>query len=258
MKCHPVEQISRPPHSALSLAAERIPTFATTPRRLPRPASASSPRGPQMPSAEPHSPSTTALSKHSAVPTDGIGCSAGLALLAASPIGLAPADPGRRALFLGWFGIRSPQCLARQRRPWRDPPQRWGQERAGYDPRRTPCSIPTSTWIPLMLLGSFGSQFAEELRPAFAAGAMLASSGLVLRTGVRGGGILPWLAWGRVQQAIDLVVGLIMLVLAVKLALVPYRPHEVIFVPGFIQNESWCHLLTYSSVKFPALVKRYS
>ena len=28
----------------------------------------------------------------------------------------------------------------------------------------------------------------------------------------------PWLARGRVQQAIDLVVGLIMLVLAVKLA----------------------------------------
>ena len=27
----------------------------------------------------------------------------------------------------------------------------------------------------LMLLGSFGSQFAEDLRPAFAAGAMLAS-----------------------------------------------------------------------------------
>lgn len=26
-----------------------------------------------------------------------------------------------------------------------------------------------------MLLGSFGSQFAEDLRPAFAAGAMLAS-----------------------------------------------------------------------------------
>lgn len=71
----------------------------------------------------------------------------------------------------------------------------------------------------LMLLGSFGSQFAEELRPAFAAGAMLAS--LVWFYGLAFGAaaLSPWLARGRVQQAIDLVVGLIMLVLAAKLAL---------------------------------------
>jgi L-lysine exporter family protein LysE/ArgO len=69
-----------------------------------------------------------------------------------------------------------------------------------------------------MLLGSFGSQFAEELRPAFAAGpCWLPWSG---STDWRsGGGFSPWLARGRVQQAIDLVVGLIMLVLAAKLAL---------------------------------------
>ena len=71
----------------------------------------------------------------------------------------------------------------------------------------------------LMLLGSFGSQFAEELRPASRRGAMLAS--LVWFYGLAFGAAaaLPLVCPGRVQQAIDLVVGLIMLVLAVKLAL---------------------------------------
>ena len=70
----------------------------------------------------------------------------------------------------------------------------------------------------LMLLGSFGSQFAEDLRPAFAAGAMLAS--LVWFYGLAFGAaaLSPWLARSRVQQVIDMVVGIIMLVLAVKLA----------------------------------------
>ena len=70
----------------------------------------------------------------------------------------------------------------------------------------------------LMLLGSFGSQFAEELRPAFAAGAMLASLVWFYSLAFGAAALSPWLARGRVQQAIDTIVGFIMLGLALQLA----------------------------------------
>jgi len=133
----------------------------------------------------------------------GIGVFGGANLLAASPIGLALLTWGG-VLFLGWFGVRSLGSA------WR------GQGAALAD--SPPLLNPHVYLDTLMLLGSFGSQFAEDLRPAFAAGAMLASLVWFYGLAVGAAALSPWLARGRVQQAIDLVVGLIMLVLAVKLA----------------------------------------
>ena len=149
----------------------------------------------------------------------GIGVFGGANLLAASPIGLALLTWGG-VLFLGWFGIRSLRSAWRgQEAALADSPLvDGGQERAGHDPRshsaQSPClpGYPDVAWF-LRQPVCRGAQ--TRLRGGGHAG----FPGLVLRTGVRGGGTLPWLARGRVQQAIDLVVGLIMLVLAVKLAL---------------------------------------
>ena len=148
----------------------------------------------------------------------GIGVFGGANLLAASPIGLALLTWGG-VLFLGWFGVRSLRSAWRgQEAALADSPRLMGVKSVLAMTLGVTLLNPHVYLDTLMLLGSFGSQFAEELRPAFAAGAMLAS--LVWFYGLAFGAaaLSPWLARGRVQQAIDLVVGLIMLVLAAKLA----------------------------------------
>ncbi len=71
----------------------------------------------------------------------------------------------------------------------------------------------------LMLLGSLGSQVSESLRPAFAAGAMLASLVWFYSLALGAAALAPWLARSQVQRGIDLLVGIIMLSLAVQLAI---------------------------------------
>ena len=71
----------------------------------------------------------------------------------------------------------------------------------------------------LMLLGSLGSQLAASLRPAFAVGAMLASLVWFYSLAIGAAALAPWLAKRQVQRAIDLLVGIIMLVLAIQLAM---------------------------------------
>jgi L-lysine exporter family protein LysE/ArgO len=155
----------------------------------------------------------------------GIGVFGGANLLAASPIGLAASPIGLAlltwggVLFLGWFGVRSLGSAWRgQGAALADSPQLMGVKSVLAMTLGVTLLNPHVYLDTLMLLGSFGSQFAEDLRPAFAAGAMLASLVWFYGLAVGAAALSPWLARGRVQQAIDLVVGLIMLVLAVKLA----------------------------------------
>jgi len=123
----------------------------------------------------------------------GIGVFGGANLLAASPIGLALLTWGG-VLFLGWFGVRSLGSA------WR------GQGAALAD-------SPQLMGVKSVLAMTLG---VTLLNPHVYL--VLASLVWFYGLAVGAAALSPWLARGRVQQAIDLVVGLIMLVLAVKLA----------------------------------------
>ncbi|MGB6188315.1 MAG: L-lysine exporter [Aeromonas molluscorum] len=148
----------------------------------------------------------------------GIGVFGGANLLAANPLGLALLTWGG-VLFLGWFGLRSLRSAWRgQGATLADSSQLMGVKSVLAMTLGVTLLNPHVYLDTLMLLGSLGSQFAEPLRPAFAVGAMLAS--LVWFYGLAYGAaaLSPWLARGKVQQGIDLLVGLIMLGLALQLA----------------------------------------
>ena len=147
-----------------------------------------------------------------------IGVFGGANLLAASPIGMILLTWGG-VLFLGWFGVRS------LRSAW------YGQEGGLADASQRmkarsvlAMTLGVTLLTPhvyldtLMLLGSLGSQVSEHLRPAFAAGAMLASLVWFYSLALGAAALAPWLARGGVQRGIDLLVGIIMLSLAGKLA----------------------------------------
>jgi L-lysine exporter family protein LysE/ArgO len=147
----------------------------------------------------------------------GIGVFGGANLLAASPIGLAILTWGG-VLFLGGFGIRALHSA------WRGQ----GAVLTHSSPLMGIKSVVAMTLgvtllnphvylDTLMLLGSFGSQLTESLRPAFATGAMLASFVWFYSLAFGAAALSPWLGLGRVQQAIDTTVGLIMLALAFQL-----------------------------------------
>ncbi|MGN5139380.1 L-lysine exporter [Aeromonas sp. 164P] len=147
-----------------------------------------------------------------------IGVFGGANLLAASPIGMLLLTWGG-VLFLGWFGVRS------LRSAWRG--QEGGLADASQQMRaRSVFAMTLGVTLlnphvyldTLMLLGSLGSQVSESLRPAFAAGAMLASLVWFYSLALGAAALAPWLARGGVQRGIDLLVGIIMLGLAVKLA----------------------------------------
>ncbi|WP_259237264.1 L-lysine exporter [Aeromonas sp. BIGb0445] len=149
----------------------------------------------------------------------GIGVFGGASLLAANPLGLALLTWGG-VLFLSWFGVRSLRSAWRgQGAALADSTQLMGVRSVLAMTLGVTLLNPHVYLDTLMLLGSLGSQFAEPLRPAFAAGAMLAS--LVWFYGLAFGAaaLSPWLARGKVQQAIDVVVGLIMIALALQLAI---------------------------------------
>jgi L-lysine exporter family protein LysE/ArgO len=149
----------------------------------------------------------------------GIGVFGGASLLAANPLGLALLTWGG-VLFLSWFGVRSLRSAWRgQGAALADSAQLMGVRSVLAMTLGVTLLNPHVYLDTLMLLGSLGSQFAEELRPAFAAGAMLAS--LVWFYGLAFGAaaLSPWFARGKVQQAIDVVVGLIMIALALQLAI---------------------------------------
>ncbi len=148
----------------------------------------------------------------------GIGVFGGATVLSASPIGMALLTWGG-VLFLSWFGVRSLRCA------WRgsqvglaDSPQQMGAKSVLAMTLGVTLLNPHVYLDTLMLLGSVGSQVAESLRPAFAAGAMLASLVWFYSLALGAAALAPWLAKGRVQQGIDLLVGIIMLILALQLA----------------------------------------
>ncbi|MFB2862339.1 L-lysine exporter [Aeromonas sp. MdU4] len=148
----------------------------------------------------------------------GIGVFGGARVLAANPLGMALLTWGG-VLFLGWFGVRS------LRSAWRgageglaDSPQVMGVKGVLAMTLGVTLLNPHVYLDTLMLLGSLGSQVAESLRPAFAAGAMLASLVWFYSLALGAAALAPWLARGRVQRGIDLLVGVIMLSLAFQLA----------------------------------------
>ncbi|MFB2828369.1 L-lysine exporter [Aeromonas jandaei] len=148
----------------------------------------------------------------------GIGVFGGATVLSASPIGMALLTWGG-VLFLSWLGVRS------LRSAWRgsqaglaDSPQQMGAKSVLAMTLGVTLLNPHVYLDTLMLLGSVGSQVAESLRPAFAAGAMLASLVWFYSLALGAAALAPWLAKGRVQQGIDLLVGIIMLILALQLA----------------------------------------
>ena len=148
----------------------------------------------------------------------GIGVFGGATVLSASPIGMALLTWGG-VLFLSWFGVRS------LRSAWRgsqaglaDSPQQMGAKSVLAMTLGVTLLNPDVYLDTLMLLGSVGSQVVESLRPAFAAGAMLASLVWFYSLALGAAALAPWLAKGRVQQGIDLLVGIIMLILALQLA----------------------------------------
>ena len=148
----------------------------------------------------------------------GIGVFGGANLLAASPIGLALLTWGG-VLFLVWFGVRSLGSAWRgQGAALADSPQLMGVKSVLAMTLGVTLLNPHVYLDTLMLLGSLGSQFAEPLRPAFAAGAMLASLVWFYGLALGAAALSPWLARGRVQRVIDALVGLIMLGLALQLA----------------------------------------
>ncbi|MEH8258421.1 L-lysine exporter [Aeromonas veronii] len=148
-----------------------------------------------------------------------IGVFGGANVLAASPFGMALLTWGG-VLFLGWFGGRS------LRSAWRgkgeglaESAQQMGAKSVLAMTLGVTLLNPHVYLDTLMLLGSLGSQVSESLRPAFAAGAMLASLVWFYSLALGAAALAPWLARGRVQQGIDLLVGIIMLSLAVQLAI---------------------------------------
>ncbi|WP_421253576.1 L-lysine exporter [Aeromonas jandaei] len=148
----------------------------------------------------------------------GIGVFGGATVLSASPIGMALLTWGG-VFFLSWFGVRS------LRSAWRgsqvglaDSSQQMGAKSVLAMTLGVTLLNPHVYLDTLMLLGSVGSQVAESLRPAFAAGAMLASLVWFYSLALGAAALAPWLAKGRVQRGIDLLVGIIMLILALQLA----------------------------------------
>ncbi len=147
-----------------------------------------------------------------------IGVFGGANVLAASPIGMALLTWGG-VLFLGWFGGRSLLSAWRGKREGlADSTQRMGAKSVLAMTLGVTLLNPHVYLDTLMLLGSLGSQVSESLRPAFAAGAMLASLVWFYSLALGAAALAPWLARGRVQRGIDLLVGIIMLTLALQLA----------------------------------------
>ncbi|PJG59095.1 L-lysine exporter [Aeromonas cavernicola] len=148
----------------------------------------------------------------------GIGVFGGANLLAASPLGLQLLTWGG-VLFLSWFGIRSLGSAWQRQRPEQAASSQLMSAQGVFAMTLGVTLLNPHVYLDtLMLLGSFGSQFEQEQRPAFAAGAMLASIIWFYSLAYGAAALSPWLARGRVQQGIDGVVGIIMLVLAFMLA----------------------------------------
>lgn len=148
-----------------------------------------------------------------------IGVFGGANLLAASPFGMALLTWGG-VLFLGWFGGRSLLSAWRGKgEGLADSAQQMGAKSVLAMTLGVTLLNPHVYLDTLMLLGSLGSQVSESLRPAFAAGAMLASLVWFYSLALGAAALAPWLARSRVQQGIDLLVGIIMLSLAIQLAI---------------------------------------
>lgn len=148
-----------------------------------------------------------------------IGVFGGANVLAANPLGMALLTWGG-VLFLGWFGGRSLLSAWRGKgEGLADSAQQMGATSVLAMTLGVTLLNPHVYLDTLMLLGSLGSQVSESLRPAFAAGAMLASLVWFYSLALGAAALAPWLARGRVQQGIDLLVGIIMLSLAVQLAI---------------------------------------
>ena len=148
-----------------------------------------------------------------------IGVFGGANVLATNPLGMALLTWGG-VLFLGWFGGRSLLSAWRGKgEGLADSAQQMGAKSVLAMTLGVTLLNPHVYLDTLMLLGSLGSQVSESLRPAFAAGAMLASLVWFYSLALGAAALAPWLARGRVQQGIDLLVGIIMLSLAVQLAI---------------------------------------
>ena len=148
-----------------------------------------------------------------------IGVFGGANVLAASPFGMALLTWGG-VLFLGWFGGRSLLSAWRGKgEGLAESAQQMGAKSVLAMTLGVTLLNPHVYLDTLMLLGSLGSQVSESLRPAFAAGAMLASLVWFYSLALGAAALAPWLARGRVQQGIDLLVGIIMLSLAIQLAI---------------------------------------
>ncbi|HHQ4444247.1 L-lysine exporter [Aeromonas veronii] len=148
-----------------------------------------------------------------------IGVFGGANVLAASPFGMALLTWGG-VLFLGWFGGRSLLSAWRGKgEGLADSAQLMGAKSVLAMTLGVTLLNPHVYLDTLMLLGSLGSQVSESLRPAFAAGAMLASLVWFYSLALGAAALAPWLARSRVQQGIDLLVGIIMLSLAMQLAI---------------------------------------
>lgn len=148
-----------------------------------------------------------------------IGVFGGANVLATNPLGMALLTWGG-VLFLGWFGGRSLLSAWRGKgEGLAESAQQMGAKSVLAMTLGVTLLNPHVYLDTLMLLGSLGSQVSESLRPAFAAGAMLASLVWFYSLALGAAALAPWLARGRVQQGIDLLVGIIMLSLAVQLAI---------------------------------------
>ncbi len=148
-----------------------------------------------------------------------IGVFGGANVLAANPFGMALLTWGG-VLFLGWFGGRSLLSAWRGKgEGLAESAQQMGAKSVLAMTLGVTLLNPHVYLDTLMLLGSLGSQVSESLRPAFAAGAMLASLVWFYSLALGAAALAPWLARSRVQQGIDLLVGIIMLSLAVQLAI---------------------------------------
>ena len=148
-----------------------------------------------------------------------IGVFGGANVLATSPLGMALLTWGG-VLFLGWFGARSLLSAWRGKgEGLAESAQQMGAKSVLAMTLGVTLLNPHVYLDTLMLLGSLGSQVSESLRPAFTAGAMLASLVWFYSLALGAAALAPWLARGRVQQGIDLLVGIIMLSLAVQLAI---------------------------------------
>ncbi len=148
-----------------------------------------------------------------------IGVFGGANVLATSPLGMALLTWGG-VLFLGCFGGRSLLSAWRGKgEGLAESAQQMGAKSVLAMTLGVTLLNPHVYLDTLMLLGSLGSQVSESLRPAFAAGAMLASLVWFYSLALGAAALAPWLARSRVQQGIDLLVGIIMLSLAMQLAI---------------------------------------